>query len=274
MKRRQFIQTAGISAFGAIAGVSLLQKNTVQAQTSGLDIEWFGHTCFTVSGGGTKILINPFQALSCTAGYRTNFPQANVVLLSSQLFDEGYTAELPGTPRILFQAGQYPVNNLTFDGIRLDHANIERYQGWRFPPNIAWSWRQSGLSVLHLGGAGEEVDIDDFILTGGSPDILMIPVGGNDADPKNISPKGYTPAQAVQVLELLRPKLIIPTHYKTAAGDATCGLQSIEEFLNLVDRNAMKVTNVASNRLQVSPGTLSQEMPEIRVLSDRPRLKA
>ena len=274
MKRRQFIQTAGISAFGAIAGFSLLQKNTVQAQTGNLDIEWLGHTCFSVSGAGTKVLINPFRALSCTAGYRDTFPQADIVLLSSQLFDEGYTDGLPGDPRILFQAGQYPVNNITFDGISLAHANIERYRGWRFPPNIAWSWRQGGISLLHLGGAGEEVDIDDFILTGGSPDILMIPVGGTDADPQNIPPKGYTPAQALQALELLRPKIVIPTHYKTTAGDDTCGLQSIESFLNLVDRNEIKVTTVASNRLQVNRAALSQANSEIKVLSDRPLFRA
>lgn len=274
MKRRQFIQTAGISTFGAIAGFSLLQNNAAQAQTGSLDIEWFGHTCFAVSGGGTKILINPFQALSCTAGYRTNFPRANVVLLSSQLFDEGYTEGLSGDPRILFQAGQYPVNNITFDGISLDHANIERYRAWRFPPNIAWSWRQNGISILHLGGAGEEVDIDDFILTGGSPDILMIPVGGTDTNPRSIPPKGYTPTQALKALELLRPKIIVPTHYKTSAGDATCGLQSVEEFLNLIDRNGMKVSNVASNRFSINRGSLSQAMPEIKVLSDRSLLKS
>ncbi|BAW95582.1 hypothetical protein NIES970_04910 [[Synechococcus] sp. NIES-970] len=273
MKRRQFIQTAGISAAGAIAGFSFLTKGTAQAQTGSLDIEWFGHTCFTVSGAGTKVLINPFQAISCTAGYRATFPSTDLVLLSSQLLDEGYTGNIPRDRRTLFQPGQYPVNNITFNGIRLAHANIDRYRSWRFPPNVAWSWRQGGISILHLGGAGQELDIDDFILIGGSPDVLMIPVGGTDADPNNIPPKGYTPAQAVQALAVLKPKIIIPTHYKTSAGDETCGLQPLNTFLDLIDRDGMRVTNVASNRFQVNRAALSQTLPEIKVLSDRPVLR-
>lgn len=273
MKRRQFIQTAGLSAVGAIAGFSLLKKGTVQAQTSPLTIEWLGHTCFLVSGGGIKVLLNPYKAAGCTAGYKESFPSADVVLLSSQLFDEGYVEGLKGNPTILWQAGQYPLKNLTFNGLSIDHANIERYRGWRFPPNVAWSWTQGGVNILHLGGAGEAIDIDDFILTGGSPDVVMLPVGGTDANASKFPPKGYTPTQAIKALELFKPKVIIPTHYKTAAADESCLLNPVDDFVTLVNREQMTVTNVGSNKLQFAAGSLTQTKPEIKILSDRSVLK-
>lgn len=272
MKRRQFIQTAAASSIGAIAGFSLFHRNTVQAQTSPITIEWLGHTSFLISGGGLRVLINPYKAIGCTAGYRPTFPSADVVLITSQLFDEGYVEGLPGQPTILWQAGQYPLKETAFNGISLDHANLERYRGWRFPPNVAWSWQQGGVNILHLGGAGEAVDIEDFILTGGSPDVVMLPVGGTDANPQTFPPKGYKPDQALNALDLLKPKIIIPTHYKTAAADETCQLHPLDDFVNLVNREAMTVTQLETNTVQVTATNLQQTKPEIKILSDRPLL--
>lgn len=274
MKRRQFIQTAGASTIGAIAGFSLLRRDPVQAKTTSITLEWLGHTSFLVAGDGLKVLINPYKAIGCTAGYQESFPSADVVLMSSQLFDEGYVDGLQGEPTILWQAGQYPLNKTTFNGISLDHANIERYRGWRFPPNVAWSWQQGGVNILHLGGTGEPVDIEDFILTGGSPDVLILPVGGTDADPTKFPPKGYKPEQALEAIALLKPKVIIPTHYKTAAADDTCLLHPLEHFVNLVDREAMAIANLNTNSIQLSPANLPQTKPEIKILGDRTRLKS
>ena len=277
MKRRQFIQTAGASTLGAIAGFSFLKGDrAVQAQTGSISVEWLGHTCFFISGGGLKVLVNPFKAVGCTKGYKESFPQADIVLITSQLFDEGYVENIKGDPTILWQAGQYSLKNTSFNGISMDHANVDRYRGWRFPTNVAWSWTQGGVNILHLGGAGEEVDIDDFILSGGSPDVLMIPVGGTDAyvnESPAFPPKGYKPQQAVKALDLLKPKVILPTHYLSSAADDTCRLSPVDEFLGLIDGEMASVTKLSSNRVQLSASSLSkQTKAEVKVFSDRPLL--
>jgi L-ascorbate metabolism protein UlaG (beta-lactamase superfamily) len=277
MKRRQFIQTAGASTLGEIAGFSFLKGDrAVQAQTGSISVEWLGHTCFFISGGGLKVLVNPFKAVGCTKGYKESFPQADVVLITSQLFDEGYVENIKGDPTILWQAGQYTLKNTSFNGISMDHANAERYRGWRFPTNVAWSWTQGGVNILHLGGAGEEVDIDDFILSGGSPDVLMLPVGGTDAyvnESPSFPPKGYKPQQAVNALDLLKPKVILPTHYLSSAADETCRLSPVDDFLGLLDSEMASVTKLSSNRLQLSASSLSkQTKAEVKVFSDRPLL--
>jgi L-ascorbate metabolism protein UlaG (beta-lactamase superfamily) len=275
MKRRHFLQTAGASAVGAIAGSFLLNSNqSVQAQTGSVTVEWYGHTCFLISGGGVKILVNPFKPLGCTAGYKKPFPKADIVLITSQLFDEGYVETLEGKPTILWQAGQFAVNGLTFNGISLDHANIERFRGWRFPTNVAWSWEQGGINFLHLGAAGEVVDVEDFIITG-IPDVVMLPVGGTDAyadASPSFPPKGYTPSQAIAALEVLKPKLILPTHYLTTAATDTCRLNPVDDFLGLLTAETATVKKATTNRISLSPASLPKDKSEVMVLSDRPLL--
>jgi L-ascorbate metabolism protein UlaG (beta-lactamase superfamily) len=88
------------------------------------------------------------------------------------------------------------------------------------------------------------------------PDVLLIPVGG--------SAKAYTPAEAKTAIETLNPKLIIPTHYKTAAADSkTCDLQSVEEFLSLMKGTTIR--RVGSNTITVSSNNLPSSSQVIQV---------
>ncbi|AFY38846.1 hypothetical protein Lepto7376_2573 [[Leptolyngbya] sp. PCC 7376] len=271
MKRRQFIQTASASALGAIASHRLFQTSSVaQAQTGNVSVQWYGHTCFLIQHNGVKILVNPYKSAGCTADYRGDFPTADIVLITSQLFDEGYIENLKGDPTVLWQAGQFEAEGIVFNGISLDHANAERYRGWRFPTNVAWSWTIGGIGFLHLGGAGEQVDIDDFILTGGAADVVMLPVGGTDAhvnSTPSFPPKGYLPTQAVKTLDLLQPKVIIPTHYLGTGADDTCRLNPVDDFLGLLGDD-VTTKKLGTNRTQLSASSLSKDKTEVIVFND------
>lgn len=275
MKRRQFLQTASVTTLGAIASHSLFRSETiVQAQTGAISVQWLGHTCFFIEHGGVRLLVNPYRAAGCLAQYKGEFPEADIVLITSQLFDEGYIEDLKGDPTVLWQAGQFEAKGIIFNGISMDHANLERYRGWRFPVNVAWSWTLGGVGFMHLGGAGEAVDIDDFILTGGTADVVMVPVGGTDAyvnsDP-TFPPKGYLPSQAVTALDLLAPKVIIPTHYLTDAADETCKLSPVDTFLGLLDSDIPK-TKLTTNKTQLSAASLSDGQ-KVLVFNDKALLK-
>ncbi len=71
MKRRQFIRYAGASAIAA-TGISVTSRfQSVSAQSNdSLSIQYLGHTAFLFTGGGMRILANPFRAIGCTAVYR------------------------------------------------------------------------------------------------------------------------------------------------------------------------------------------------------------
>ncbi|MBD2463772.1 MBL fold metallo-hydrolase [Oscillatoria sp. FACHB-1407] len=223
MKRRQFIRYAGAGLL-ASTGLGTVASQTAQAQSgSSVSIQWLGHTCFLFTGDGRRILVNPFRTIGCTAGYRTPNVAADLVMISSRLFDEGVTEGLPGNPRVLAEPGVYEYRGLQIQGIRMDH---DRIGGRRFGQNVAWRWTQGGLTILHLGGAASPITVEQQILMG-RPDVVLVPVGGG--------PKAYTPQEARQAIQSLNPRIVIPTHYRTQAADANaCDIGSLDEFLALL----------------------------------------
>jgi L-ascorbate metabolism protein UlaG (beta-lactamase superfamily) len=259
MKRRQFIRYAGAGVLTAAGTFVPLPRKRAFGQSQGaLTVTGFGHTCFFLPGGGGRVLVNPFRAIGCTKGYRVPNVEADLVLISSQLFDEGATENLPGNPQILFEPGAFEVRNLQFQGIESDR---DRGIGRRFSTNVAWRWTQAGVKILHLGGTVAPIDIEQQILMG-RPDLAFMPVGGG--------PKAYNPEEAMQALRALRPKIVVPTHYRTQAADANaCDLVGIEEFLQLA--GDIPVVRVGDNRMSLSPGNFNRDETVIRVLDYRSR---
>jgi L-ascorbate metabolism protein UlaG (beta-lactamase superfamily) len=256
MKRRQLIRYGGASllAAGGTAWMSGWGANSAQAQGGSLTVEYLGHTCFLFTGGGARILVNPFRTLGCTAGYRPPKVQADLVLISSQLWDEGAAENLPGNPKVLFEPGVYEIKGIKFQGVGIAH---DRQGGRRFGTNVAWRWTQGGIKVLHLGGAAAPIEVEQKILLG-SADLALIPVGGG--------PKAYNPQEAKQAMEALRPRVMIPTQYLTAAADkSACDLVPVDDFLKLVGE--MNVRKIGSNTLTLSRGDIPKEGTVIRVLN-------
>lgn len=255
MKRRQVLRY-GQASLLAMLGTGLAAGfESYQAQTGGgLSVRWLGHTSFLFTGDGRRMLVNPFQSIGCTAGYRPPRVQADLVMISSQLLDEGVVDGLPGNPRILFEAGVYRLGNLQIQGIRMDH---DRVQGRRFGRNIAWGWTQAGIKILHLGGAAAPINLEQQILMG-RPDLLLLPVGGG--------PKAYNPQEARKAIDVLNPKMVIPTHFRTQAADpATCDIVAVDEFLALVE--GLPVRRLSGDSFSLKPSDLPQSGTTIVVPS-------
>lgn len=257
MKRRHLIRYTGAGLLATAGSLWLSGFNTSSAQTGGsVGVQWLGHTCFLFTGGGLRILVNPFRTLGCTAGYRSPKVAADIVLISSQLFDEGAAENLPGNPKVLYQAGVYEFGNTRFQGIGIPH---DRIGGRRFGTNVAWLWQQGGLRILHLGGAAAPIELEQKILIG-RPDLALVPVGGSD--------KAYNAQEAAQAIKTLNPLVAIPTHYRTAAADANaCDIEPVEEFLQLSSGATIQRFN--SDRTTLSKGSLPDQGPVIKVLSYR-----
>ncbi|HEY9646452.1 MAG TPA: MBL fold metallo-hydrolase [Chroococcidiopsis sp.] len=231
MKRRTFIQSASASALAAV-GVGLSSRwQPAQAQNSSnaVTIQYLGHTCFLFSGSGRRILVNPFQTVGCTAGYRRPQVAADLVMISSRLLDEGATDGLPGNPRLLSEPGIYEFSQMQVQGIATDHDDLG---GRRFGRNVAWRWNQGGLNILHLGGAAAPITLEQQILMG-RPDVVLLPVGNG--------PKAFTPDEAKAAIQTLNPKLVIPTQFRSQAADAaTCDILPVDDFLNLMQGTSVR----------------------------------
>lgn len=251
MKRRQLIQYAGAGLASAIG--SSFWGTRGMAQSGGVTIRSLGHMSFLFSGNGLRILSNPFRSLGCTAGLPAPKVNADLVLISSQLLDEGAVDLVPGNPRLLYEAGNYEVSGIRLQGISMDH---DRKGGRRFGKNVAWKWTQGGVSVMHLGGAAAPINIEQKILMG-APDVLIIPVGGG--------PKAYNPEEAKAALQVLNPKVIIPMQYRTAAAAKDqCDLVGVDAFLKLMDGTPVRR---AGSSLSLSRGSLPQEGSVIQIMS-------
>jgi L-ascorbate metabolism protein UlaG (beta-lactamase superfamily) len=260
MKRRQLIRYAGTTTISAIAA-SWASQAAAQKPNNTLTVQWLGHTCFLFAGNGKRILVNPYRSIGCTAGYSLpKMEGIDVVLISSQLLDEGAVDALPGNPKVLFQPSIYRYAGLEFQGIGIHH---DREGGRRFGTNVAWRWTQAGIKILHLGGAAAPIGVEEQILMG-SPDLLIVPVGGSD--------KAYNAEEAKQAIDSLKPKVVIPTHYLTSAADKNaCSLAPLDDFLKLM--NGVSVSRLSYDKIAIKPGDLPKKYPVIRILSDRNVLK-
>lgn len=252
MKRRKLLAYAG-SGLAATVGMGLMKHHQVaQAQqVERLTLRSLGHTAFLFTGGGQRILVNPFRRLGCTAGFPSPALPAEIVMVSSRLFDEGYLNELPGNPRVLAEPGVYDLENLRIQGISTPH---DREGGRRFGNNTIWRWTQAGVNIIHMGGAVAPLRVEEQILLG-RPDVLLVPVGGG--------PKAYTPEEAVQAIQVLRPKVVIPTHYLTTAASDTCDLSSLDNFLSLMQ--GTPITRAPQGTLSIRPSDLPNEGMRIQV---------
>ncbi|WP_016950462.1 MBL fold metallo-hydrolase [Anabaena sp. PCC 7108] len=252
MKRRELMGYTGAGLVTALV-TNLGSHLRVNAQSSGVSVQWLGHTCFLFTASGVKILVNPFRTVGCTARYRLPKVTADLVLISSQLLDEGAIEGLPGNPKLIYEPGVYEFKGLKFEGISIDH---DRKGGKQFGKNTVWKWNQGGINILHLGGAAAPISIEQKILMG-RPDLALIPVGGGA--------KAYNAQEAQQAIGVLNPKLVIPTHYRTQAADsASCEITPLDDFLNLISGVTVRRSN--GDTVVINSKTLP-ENTEIQVLS-------
>ncbi|WP_017324490.1 MBL fold metallo-hydrolase [Synechococcus sp. PCC 7336] len=259
MQRRKFLQIAGSILGGLGAGSVVLPRSWAQENASlpptaggSLTIEWLYHSCVLFQANNLNILVNPFRPIGCTAGYPTPDRIADLVLLSSRLLDEGAITSVAGNPRVLFEAGDYRVNGLRIQGVRMARKGLS--SGRQFPPNIAWRWTMGGIDIVHLGGAADRISREQEILLS-KPDLMFVPVGGG--------PKNYDASEAMAAIDALQPKMVVPTMYRTELSGEECDLEGIETFLQSL--NGLNVSALGSNRLTLSASQLPEEGTTVRV---------
>lgn len=255
MKRRQVLRYSQVALLAGLGTGLASRLSSAQAQQGGtLSIQWLGHTAFLFTGSGQRILVNPFNKVGCTAKYQSPKVSADLVMISSRLLDEGAIEGLPGKPKLLVEPGSYRTEGLQIQGIRTDH---DRVGGYRFGTNVAWAWTQAGIKILHLGGIAAPISLEQKILMG-QPDVVLVPVGN--------SAKAYTPAEAKTAIQTLKPKLVIPTHYRTQAADPNaCALVPVDEFLSVMSGTTIR--RVGSDSISITSSSLPAQGPVIDVLS-------
>ncbi|WP_271251746.1 MBL fold metallo-hydrolase [Pseudanabaena sp. Chao 1811] len=258
MRRRQILRLAQgglISAFtaGIIADAANSQTNST------LRLEWLGHLSFLIAGDGVTFLTHPFRPAGCTNNLPAPTASSDYVLISSRLLDEGYLENLPKDRRVLSEPGSYNLKGINLQGISMDH---DRIGGRRFGRNVAWKWKQSGIFIVHLGSAAAPITSAQRILIG-RPDVLILPIGGNEQSSDPSAAKSYSPTEAQAIVKELNPRIVIPSYYRTDKSSKSCQLASIDEFLALMPSDSIKKLDGSS--LEINASNLPQSTV-IRVL--------
>ena len=165
-------------------------------------ITYHGHSEFYLEGAnGFVLLTDPYDA---HVGYPMGQYRADAVTVSHGHGDHNYTAKATGTPAIIDRTGEwYPAPEVKITAIPSVHDDAG---GAKRGPNLIMKIEMEGLTLVHMGDQGAALTADQ-IKAIGAADILMIPIGGF-----------YTiDAQtAYQAVQALRPRTVIPMHYKTA----------------------------------------------------------
>ena len=213
-----------LAALGGLA-LSLTAPGLPALGNGGVTITSYGHSALLIQGGGASVLINPFRAVGCAAGLAEPRVNANVILASSRLLDEG-AAVASGT--MLSSPGSYRLAGLRIEGIAVAH---DRFGGRRFGKATLWRWKQGGLEFAHLGGTAAPLSAEDQVLLG-KPDVLIVGVGGGA--------KVYDGAEAAAVVRQLAPRRVIPVQYVSGPTPKTCDQTSVEPFLKAMAGTPVK----------------------------------
>lgn len=192
-----------------------------------LILKSFGHSQFLIKGNNKSILINPFKAVGCASQFRESLNiEKDLILASSRLADEGYN---PNNDLMFFEPGTYEYDNLIFNGISVPH---DRLNGRRYGNATVWTWNQSNFKIVHMGGAAGDITFEDQIIIN-RPDILFISIGGGI--------KSYSGKEALNIVEILNPKIIVPVHFlNTKKNIDDCDFSNEDKFLENMSQYKVK----------------------------------
>lgn len=160
-----------------------------------LHLEYFAHSCFLLHARGQKVLFDPY---SPDVGYKLPPRGADYVLVSHEHFDHNHVAGVPGRCTVVRGCASRQLGELKVHGVLGGH-------GCTGGTVTIFCVSYPGVNLCHLSDLGEPLSAEQ-VKEIGPVDVLLAPVGG-----------GYTldGAGALQVAAQLRPKVLIPMHYRT-----------------------------------------------------------
>jgi L-ascorbate metabolism protein UlaG (beta-lactamase superfamily) len=214
-----------------------------------MKIKWYGHAAFLItSDQGLKIIIDPYEpgAFGGQLSYGKITDQGDIVLTSHDHADHNYTKDIPGAPQIVKGSGSKTIKGISIKGISTYH---DPSKGSERGTNTVFTIKLDNIHLCHLGDLGHLLN-DKELAEVGSVDILLIPVGGFfTIDPK----------EATRVAEHIKPKILIPMHFKTQK----CGfpIAPVEDFL----KGKTNIRRAKTSEATFDKATLPRQM-EIVVL--------
>ncbi len=213
-----------------------------------MKVKWNGHASFTITAGDGKVIVtDPYEsgAFEGNVAYESVCDRADVVLVSHDHADHNCVSSIPGSPEVLKAGGS--AGDMDFTGVTAAHDDKG---GAERGSNVVFVFEVDGVRVAHLGDLGHLLT-DEQLEAMGRVDLLLVPVGGVFT---------VDPEAASKVVEQVKPRLVIPMHFKT--GKIGFPLQGVDEF-------AQRMTNVkktGKSEVEIEEEDLPASGPEVWIL--------
>ncbi len=206
-------------------------------------LTYFGHSSFLVeTAEGVRVILDPYRhgAFNGAIRYAPIDEPAEVVVASHDHDDHGASDTIPGDPLVLLYPTAETVGSLTITGVDVAH---DEAGGSERGKNTIAILDDGDVRLVHLGDLGHTLD-SATVEALGRVDILLVPVGGFFT---------IDHQQAAEVVESLKPRIVLPMHYKTTAVDFP--ISAVDPFL----ATQAKVERKEESVLEVTGDTLPEE---------------
>lgn len=218
-----------------------------------MDIQYFGHSCFKIRTKSGSVVADPYTK---SVGLQLPTLSADIVTVSHDHEDHNNAKVVSGTARrkipfVVTEPGEYEVEGISIFGYLTMHDDKK---GQERGENVVYIIQAEGIRVLHLGDLGN-VPEASLIEELNGVDVLLVPVGGT----YTINPK-----QALEVIEVISPSVVVPMHYKTDKHnqEAFGKLATVEDFVSEYGSEARRV----EEKLTISRLSLQEDSTEVVIL--------
>jgi L-ascorbate metabolism protein UlaG (beta-lactamase superfamily) len=219
-------------------------------------IRWYGQSAFLISAG-QSVFVDPFGALEGLAerGLQFDYPpiegvEADLLLVTHEHSDHNGVEAVGGSPQLVRSSpGTFdsPLGEVV--GIASEHDDEA---GTRRGPNTIFCFTLDGLRLCHFGDFGQAGLRAEQQRAIGEVDVLFLPVG----DGPTVGGE-----RAAAIVRALRPRLVVPMHYRT---DAVNFLDPPDAFL---DALGARVERLAGSELEVEQLLGTADDPTVALLA-------
>lgn len=169
-----------------------------------MDIVYLGYSSFRLHADGMVVVTDPFPQ---SLGLRMDARPAAVVTVSNTHPNHSATEAVAGDPRVFSAPGEYEYNGIVVRGVMTPlPAGVPHERR-----NVAYTIEMDGVNLCHLGNLALPLttrQVDELKPV----DVVMAPAGGQCA---------ISPDQALQTIQDLDPRIVIPMHFSQGQADVT-----------------------------------------------------
>jgi L-ascorbate metabolism protein UlaG (beta-lactamase superfamily) len=200
-----------------------------------MKMKYLAHAAFLITAvNGTRIVTDPYTyspGMGCGAINET----AEIVTVSHEHGDHNNVAAVKGNPQVVKNSSK--VKGIDFRAVTTAHDNTGGSQRGK---NDIFCFTVDGVNLCHAGDLGHNLTVEQ-VKAIGKVDILMIPVGGFFT---------IDATTAAKVCDQLKPKIILPMHYKIGKSDFP--IAGVDEFL----KGKNNVTRLNDSEIEVTASKL------------------